>query len=132
MPQVWLAKDVTEDRAVQQPGLGLDELSRNVVGVGAPWSDRPGKHHGASNGRGRATGPCSSHAARAIARPQATEAPGENGTHADDSKEVTAAAAKGLNLPFDVVRRFPQPTGIDLDGGSDPTTANVGAENRIL
>ena len=48
---------------------------------------------------------------------QSTEAVGENGKDAEDDEEVTAAAAttKGLALPFDVVRRFAQPMGIDLD-----------------
>ena len=45
---------------------------------------------------------------------QSTGAAGGNG--ADDDEESTArAAAKGLTLPFDVVRRFAQPMGIDLD-----------------
>ena len=48
---------------------------------------------------------------------QTTEAVGENGNNAGDDEEATAAAnaAKGFNLPFDVVRRFAQPMGIDLD-----------------
>ena len=47
---------------------------------------------------------------------QTTEAAGENAKNGDDDEEaVAAAAAKGLNLPFDVVRRFAQPMGIDLD-----------------
>ena len=45
---------------------------------------------------------------------QTTEAVGENGNNAGDDEEATAAA-KGFNLPFDVVRRFAQPMGIDLD-----------------
>ena len=45
---------------------------------------------------------------------QTTEAVGENGKNASDDEEATAAA-KGFNLPFDVVRRFAQPMGIDLD-----------------
>ena len=32
-----------------------------------------------------------------------------------DEETVATAAAKGFNLPFDVVRRFAQPMGIDLD-----------------
>ena len=41
---------------------------------------------------------------------------GAGGNGADDDEESTArAAAKGLTLPFDVVRRFAQPMGIDLD-----------------
>ena len=47
---------------------------------------------------------------------QTTEAAGENAKNGDDDEEaIAAAAAKGLNLPFDVVRRFAQPMGIDLD-----------------
>lgn len=47
---------------------------------------------------------------------QTTEAAGDNATSGDDEEEaIAAAAAKGLNLPFDVVRRFAQPMGIDLD-----------------
>ncbi len=47
---------------------------------------------------------------------QTTEAAGENAKSGDDDEEaIAAAAAKGLNLPFDVVRRFAQPMGIDLD-----------------
>ena len=47
---------------------------------------------------------------------QTTEAVGNDDKDADDDEDTTAAAAaKGLNLPFDVVRRFAQPMGIDLD-----------------
>ena len=47
---------------------------------------------------------------------QTTEAAGENAKDGDDDEEaIAAAAAKGLNLPYDVVRRFAQPMGIDLD-----------------
>ncbi len=47
---------------------------------------------------------------------QTTEAGGQDGNNADDDEEANAAAAaKGFNLPFDVVRRFAQPMGIDLD-----------------
>ena len=45
---------------------------------------------------------------------QTTEAVRENGKNAGDDEEATATA-KGFNLPFDVVRRFAQPMGIDLD-----------------
>ena len=44
---------------------------------------------------------------------QSTESVGENA--GDDDESTAAAAAKGFNLPFDVVRRFAQPMGIDLD-----------------
>ena len=43
---------------------------------------------------------------------QGTEAPKENGK---DEETVTTVASKGFTLPFDVVRRFAQPMGIDLD-----------------
>ena len=50
---------------------------------------------------------------------QSTEAVSEDGkdgrTGDGDEEEAAGAAAKGLTLPFDVVRRFAQPMGIDLD-----------------
>ena len=46
---------------------------------------------------------------------QSTEAPEENGKQAEDDDAVAKEAAKGFSLPFDVVRRFAQPMGIDLD-----------------
>ena len=50
---------------------------------------------------------------------QSTEAVSEDGkdgrTDDGDEEEAAGAAAKGLTLPFDVVRRFAQPMGIDLD-----------------
>ena len=47
---------------------------------------------------------------------QSTEAPEENGKGAEGGEEAVAKlAAKGFSLPFDVVRRFAQPMGIDLD-----------------
>ena len=47
---------------------------------------------------------------------QTTEAAGKNAKSGEDDEEaIAAAAARGLNLPFDVVRRFAQPMGIDLD-----------------
>ncbi|MXX86606.1 MAG: DUF1156 domain-containing protein [Acidobacteria bacterium] len=48
---------------------------------------------------------------------QSTEVPDQRGTkNASDDEESTAkAVAKGPTLPFDVVRRFAQPMGIDLD-----------------
>ena len=46
---------------------------------------------------------------------QSTEAANEDGKKNDDEEEAARAAAKGLSLPFDVVRRFSQPMGIDLD-----------------
>ena len=46
---------------------------------------------------------------------QGTEAPKENGKNEEDEETIAKVAAKGFNLPFDVVRRFAQPMGIDLD-----------------
>ena len=46
---------------------------------------------------------------------QSTETAGEDGNGAGDEPATAAASAKGLHLPFDVVRRFAQPMGIDLD-----------------
>ena len=46
---------------------------------------------------------------------QSTEPVGENDRLAEDEDATAAATAKGLALPFDVVRRFAQPMGIDLD-----------------
>ncbi len=46
---------------------------------------------------------------------QSTEAPADNDDQDDEGEEGSAkAAAKGFSLPFDVVRRFAQPMGIDL------------------
>ncbi len=44
---------------------------------------------------------------------QSTEAPEGNGE--EDEETVARATARGFNLPFDVVRRFAQPMGIDLE-----------------
>ncbi len=47
---------------------------------------------------------------------QSTETSLENGKkEEEDEEEVAKIAAKGFSLPFDVVRRFAQPMGIDLD-----------------
>ena len=47
---------------------------------------------------------------------QSTETSEQNGTkQAENGEAVAKAAAKGFSLPFDVVRRFAQPMGIDLD-----------------
>ena len=40
-------------------------------------------------------------------------------TAEDDEEAVAKLAAKGLSLPFDMVRRFAQPMGIDLDVWTD-------------
>ena len=47
---------------------------------------------------------------------QSTDTSDENGKKEKENEEVDAkVAAKGFSLPFDVVRRFAQPMGIDLD-----------------
>ncbi|MCJ7824869.1 MAG: hypothetical protein MUP44_08220, partial [Anaerolineales bacterium] len=47
---------------------------------------------------------------------QSSEVPKENGKKdGDDEETVAKVVAKGFSLPFDVVRRFAQPMGIDLD-----------------
>ena len=47
---------------------------------------------------------------------QSTEAPDGNGEEeGEDEETVARGRAKGFNLPFDVVRRFSQPMGIDLE-----------------
>ena len=47
---------------------------------------------------------------------QGTEASEGNGGEDEDEETVARATARGFNLPFDVVRRFSQPMGIDLEG----------------
>ena len=46
---------------------------------------------------------------------QSTEAPDGNGGEEEDEETAARATAGGFNLPFDVVRRFSQPMGIDLE-----------------
>ena len=46
---------------------------------------------------------------------QSTETLGESDQKEKDEEAVARAAARGFSLPFDVVRRFAQPMGIDLD-----------------
>ena len=47
---------------------------------------------------------------------QSTEVAGESGkANGEDEETITKVAARGFSLPFDVVRRFAQPMGIDLD-----------------
>ena len=64
---------------------------------------------------------------------QATEAVGGDDKEADDDENTNAAAAaKGLNLPFDVVRRFAQPMGIDLDRWTGRIVDQVKGVVRLL
>lgn len=51
--------------------------------------------------------------------------------HAKD-QEVAKATAKGFHLPFDVVRRFSQPMGIDLDRWTGPVIAQKKGVVRLL
>ena len=46
---------------------------------------------------------------------QSTDTSEENSKKDQDEEVVAKVAAKGFSLPFDVVRRFAQPMGIDLD-----------------
>ena len=46
---------------------------------------------------------------------QSTVTSEENDKQEEDEEAITKEATKGFNLPFDVVRRFAQPMGIDLD-----------------
>ncbi len=46
---------------------------------------------------------------------QSTEQPEEKNKARRDEEAIAKAVAKGLSLPFDVVRRFAQPMGINLD-----------------
>ena len=63
---------------------------------------------------------------------QGTEAPKGNGKDEEHEETVAAAAAKGFSLPFDVVRRFAQPMGIDLDVWTDRIIAQEKGVVRLL
>ena len=64
---------------------------------------------------------------------QSTEAPSaENEDDAPDENAVRKVAAKGFSLPFDVVRRFSQPMGIDLDSWSGRIVAQAKGAVRLL
>ena len=64
---------------------------------------------------------------------QSTEAPSaENEDDAPDEDAVQKVAAKGFSLPFDVVRRFSQPMGIDLDAWSGRIVAQAKGAVRLL
>ena len=64
---------------------------------------------------------------------QSTETSEENGKkEEEDEEEVAKVAAKGFNLPFDVVRRFAQPMGIDLDVWTDRIIGQKKGMVRLL
>ena len=61
---------------------------------------------------------------------QSTDISEENGKkEGEDEEAVGKIAAKGFNLPFDVVRRFAQPMGIDLDVWTDRI---IGQEKGVV
>ena len=62
---------------------------------------------------------------------QSTEAPDEKEQTADE-EEIIMVAARGLSLPFDVVRRFAQPMGIDLDVWTDRIIAQEKGVVRLF
>ena len=64
---------------------------------------------------------------------QSTDAPTSNGKkEAEDTEAVATAAARGFTLPYDVVRRFAQPMGIDLDRWSDRIIGQKQGVIRLL
>ena len=61
---------------------------------------------------------------------QSSETTGNNGrVGGEDEESIAKAAARGFSLPFDVVRRFAQPMGIDLDRWTDRT---IGQEKGLV
>ena len=61
---------------------------------------------------------------------QSTEASEQNDkTEVEDEETVARVAAKGFSLPFDVVRRFAQPMGIDLNVWTDRI---IGQEKGVV
>ena len=66
---------------------------------------------------------------------QSTEAAAAEDAPSDDAADEDAAqkaAAKGFSLPFDVVRRFSQPMGIDLDAWTGRIVAQTKGAVRLL
>ena len=64
---------------------------------------------------------------------QSTEAPvAEDADDDADEDAVRKIAAKGFSLPFDVVRRFSQPMGIDLDAWAGRIVAQAKGAVRLL
>ena len=54
---------------------------------------------------------------------------GNDNKEEEDEEAVAKVAAKGFSLPFDVVRRFAQPMGIDLDNWTDRI---IGLEKGVV
>ena len=63
---------------------------------------------------------------------QSTEPGRESGKDAGDEEATAAASAKGLHLPFDVVRRFAQPMGIELGRWTGRIIEQVKGVVRLL
>ena len=64
---------------------------------------------------------------------QTTDAGGDGrGAGDDEGDEEEAGAAQSLNLPFDVVRRFAQPMGIDLERWTGRVIAQAKGAVRLL
>ena len=60
---------------------------------------------------------------------QSTETDEKNAKKNSDEEKIAKAAVRGLSLPFDVVRRFAQPMGINLDRW---TNRIIGQEKGIV
>ena len=63
---------------------------------------------------------------------QSTEAPAADENNEVDDDNVQKVPAKGVSLPFDVVRRFSQPMGIDLDAWTGRIVAQAKGVVRLL
>ena len=63
---------------------------------------------------------------------QSTDTSEENDKKDQDEEVVANLAAKGFSLPFDVVRRFAQPRGIDLDVWTGRIVGQEGGVVRLL
>ena len=63
---------------------------------------------------------------------QSTETPATDENAKQDEDEVRKVSAKGFSLPFDVVRRFSQPMGIDLDTWTGRIIAQAKGTVRLL
>ena len=63
---------------------------------------------------------------------QSTEAPDHDEKGPDDEDVMAKVAAKGFSLPYDVVRRFAQPMGIDLDVWTGRTLGQDKGVVRLL